>query len=116
MVSFGDRPAERQRDLEDIAHLLDSYVDETSERRWDEAFDCGDFELAPAYLLGLDVGRVLVSETHRKIVDGFLRSVEEPATYALMASRGPRGWRSEKEALQRRLAAFEAGMARRVDE
>lgn len=94
MVSFGDRPAERQRDLEDIAHLLDSYVDETSDRRWDEAFDCGEFELAPAYLLGLDVGRVLASDTHRKIVERFLRSVEEPGTYALMTSRAPQHWRS----------------------
>ena len=28
MVAFADRPAERERDLVDIAHLLDAYVNE----------------------------------------------------------------------------------------
>jgi predicted nucleotidyltransferase len=50
MASYGDRPAERQRDLSDIAHLLETYVDDVADRRWDEAAAL-EFDLAPAYLL-----------------------------------------------------------------
>jgi predicted nucleotidyltransferase len=55
MVAFADRPTERERDLVDIAHLLDAYVDEEDERRWDETPDGTEFDLAPAYLFGVDL-------------------------------------------------------------
>ena len=114
MVSFGDRPAERERDLEDIAHRLDAYVQEDSERRWDEAFDCGEFELAPAYLLGIDVARLCASDVHDGVVNRFLLQVGDPqtSTHALMSSCGPGRWRTEKDALARRLGAFQSAMTR----
>jgi predicted nucleotidyltransferase len=114
MVSFADRPTERERDLEDIGHLLDAYVDDDSERRWDEAADCGEFDLAPAYLLGIDIARLLATEAHRAIVNSFLRRVEDPEspTHALMLRLGPGRWSSDASALARRLSAFKAGMLR----
>ena len=42
MAAFLDRPQERLRDLDDIAHLLESYVDDSSPRFWDEALALGD--------------------------------------------------------------------------
>ena len=96
----------------DIAHLLDSYVDESSERRWDEASECGEFDLAPAYLLGVDIARLLARDTHKAIVSGFLSRVEPPesAAHLLMQSLGPTGWRTEENPLAPRLDSFQAGM------
>ena len=58
MAAYLDRPTERLRDLEDIAHLLESYVDDSSPRFWDDALAWGEDDQAPAYLLGLDIGRI----------------------------------------------------------
>lgn len=45
-----DRPTARERDLEDIGHLLEAYVDgDLLVERWDEAFDCGEFDLASGF-------------------------------------------------------------------
>lgn len=113
MVSFGDRPAERERDLEDIAHLLDTYVEATSERRWDEAADCGEFDLAPAYLLGADIARLLMGDAHKAIGATFcgrsksqircIRADAQPWTRAV----GRRGRRLGKAP-----RGFQAGMRR----
>jgi predicted nucleotidyltransferase len=112
MVAYCDRPAERERDLEDIGHLLESYVDETCERRWDEACD-QEFVLAPAYLLGLDVGRVVTTDGHRELVKRFFGRVGDPESpsHAQMRRKGPRGWRTDEDALRLRLEAFRAGMS-----
>jgi len=114
MVSYSDRPTERERDLEDIAHLLDSYVDEVSERRWDEAFECSEFDLQPAYLFGLDTARIIESAEHESIVNGFLRKLEqtESAAHLLLLSHGPRRWHTDYDALGKRVGAFRAGMQR----
>ena len=112
MVAFGERPADRERDLVDIAHLLDAYVKEDDARRWDEAPDDCEFDLAPAHLFGLDVARILEHDVHRSVVSTFLGQVEPPESSAhlLMLRGGPARWRSEENALVRRLQAFRAGM------
>jgi predicted nucleotidyltransferase len=66
MVAFGDRPAERERDLVDIGHLLDAYVKEDDERRWGETPEAIEFDLAPAFLLGVDIARLLSHDEHRR--------------------------------------------------
>lgn len=88
MVSYCDRPSERERDLEDITHLLDGYVDEECERRWEQAPEC-EFDLAPAFLLGLDVGRKLTAPTHHTVIDSCLERVgdEDSPKHALMSQR-----------------------------
>jgi len=61
MAAWLDRPAERGRDLEDLAHLCDHYLDPLDERMFlGRAAELGLFdESANAYLLGLDIGRLL---------------------------------------------------------
>ncbi len=112
MVAFGERPADRERDLVDIAHLLDAYVKEDDARRWDEAPDDCEFDLAPAHLFGLDVAGVLDHDVHRAVVTTFLSQVEPPESSAhlLMLRGGPKRWRSQENALGRRLQAFRTGM------
>ena len=115
MVSFGDRPAARERELEDIGHLLDAYVDGDSLlERWEEAFDCGEVDLASAYLLGLDMARIVASGTHKDTIQTFLERVgPEGAHHATMVRVGPARWRTEKRALDRRLQAFRQGLSAR---
>lgn len=111
MVAFSDRPRERERDLVDIAHLLETYVKPDDERRWDETPDGTEFELAPAYLLGVDVARVLSGDAHAGAVKRFLRQIEPEDSWArlVMLNRGPARWRTERDALSRRLQTFKDG-------
>jgi len=112
MTSYCDRPHERERDLADLAHLLDEYEDEDSERRWEEAADYS-FELASAFLLGLDIGNI-AGPGHHAVIDKFLARVGDPegTEHALMRNRGPAHWSRDEDALSRRLEAFDAGRRR----
>ena len=111
MAAYLDRPQERLRDLHDIAHLLESYVDDSSPRLWDEALAFGEYDLAPSYLLGLDIGRI-IEEPHLQLVEAFLSRVGDPDGFdhAQMLRRGPRRWSTEGQPLERRLHALRAGM------
>jgi predicted nucleotidyltransferase len=111
MTAYLDRPQERLRDLDDIAHLLELYIDENSPRFWDEALECGEYDLAPAYLLGLDIGSI-AKESHFKLAEQFLSRVSdsENINHAQMQRRGPHRWLTEEQPLSRRLQAFRAGL------
>lgn len=116
MVAFGDRPTQRERDLVDVAHLLDVYVDENDERRWNETPGGTEFDLAPAYLLGIDIARVLSNDEHRRVVSRFLGQIEatDSSAHLLMLSNGPVRWRTEQNPLGRRLQTLTAGMQRAI--
>jgi predicted nucleotidyltransferase len=107
MAAYLDRPADRGRDLTDLGHLLDSYIDDESARWFTEGADAGEYELVPAYVLGLDVARV-AKAAHAALVERFLEAVGDPdaPVHAEMERRGPARWRTEKRALERRLDAF----------
>jgi predicted nucleotidyltransferase len=111
MAAYLDRPQERLRDLEDIAHLLEFYVDDSSPRFWDEALALGEYDLAPSYLLGLDIGRI-IEEPHLQHIEAFLSRVgdRDEIDHAQMLRRGPRRWSIEEQPLQRRLQALRAGL------
>ena len=111
MASYLDRPADREHDLEDIAYLLDGYVDDDSERRFEEA-PTHDFDLAPAYLLGRDLASVAEREAHRRIVEGFMNRVGDADDFphALMRARAPRPWQAD-ERFAALLGAFRAGLS-----
>jgi predicted nucleotidyltransferase len=115
MVAYSDRPADRTRDLADLAHLLDEYVDDDSERRWAEGRGEPDFDLVPAYLLGLDLA-ACATEGHRPEVERFLYVVKDPEAvpHALMRREGPKRWATERDPLERRLAALARGFGNRA--
>lgn len=113
MVSYCDRPSDRERDLQDLANLLDTYVDDDDKRRWTEAGHIEAFELAPAFLLGVDVGRLLVTDSHHELVTKFLGRVldDESLPHIHMHKAGP--WStSDDDALSLRLQAFQEGLNR----
>jgi len=112
MESFLIRPYERLRDLQDIAQLLDSYVDDTSSRFWDEGVEhLGNYDLVPAFLLGRDVGKI-VNERHAQTIRDFVQTLMDPESvhHAWMESRGPSHWSAEKKPLLQRLQVLCEGI------
>lgn len=88
MVSYLDRPHARERDLNDIAHLMEGYIGEDDDRRWsDEVATDIDFDSVSAFLLGKDVASVLVDAAHWAKVDTFMSGAcdEESTTHAKLA-------------------------------
>jgi predicted nucleotidyltransferase len=113
MAAFCDGPDRRERDLEDIAHLLQSYEADNDERWWSLVLNVSNDDFPSAYLLGLDVGRIVETDVHREIIARFLDTVGDPEGHRhwRMVRCGPRIWESEVEPLARRLDDFRAGMA-----
>jgi predicted nucleotidyltransferase len=111
MVAYLDRPAERGRDLADIAFLLERYVDDDDERRWsDEVLAAGpDFEDVPSYLLGRGLGPLLDS-TERAAVLRFLDVVTDPRTMGRLIRQAPPSWQKDQATASKRLAAFRSGL------
>ena len=107
MRAWLDRPAERRKDLQDLAHLLTSHVGDDDDRRWsEEAVDSGlDFEEIAPFLMGLDLGQLL-DEAHNAHVEEFVARVPRAA----MATLGPPSWRSVDDA-ERAMDAFCRGLA-----
>jgi predicted nucleotidyltransferase len=110
MRAWLDRPAERPKDLADIAYLLEHYSDETDDRRFEPPLtDLGlEYEEQSAALLGLDL-RAITTSAHRAHVDEFLQRIQPAA----LASLGPRRWQREEEWARRMIDAFVAGLGLR---
>jgi predicted nucleotidyltransferase len=115
MISYLDRPAERERDLHDLAYILENHVPPDDDRRFaPEVLDAEvSYEHASAYLLGRDL-RGLVNDRERKAVDDFVARVRDErhpsATQARMARLGPSSWNQDPDELLVRIDAFVEGL------
>lgn len=113
MAASLDRP-DRDRDLGDLAYLLEEAIGVDDDERWSgPALEADlDFELTGPYLLGRRVG-VLADAREREVVEGFLKRLLNPddrtATLSRMRRLGPMSWRDEPEA-RRRIEAFQSGL------
>lgn len=114
MVAYLDRPAERERDLHDLAYILEDHVPPDDDRRFaPEVLGAGvEFEHASAYLLGLDL-QPLVNDVERRGVDLFVARVRDErhpsATQGRMARLGPSSWNRDPDELLARVEAFVLG-------
>jgi hypothetical protein len=88
MISYLDRPAERERDLNDVVHILENYVAPDDERRFaPEVVDAQvEFEHASAYLLGFDV-REILNGAERELIDAFVARIRDEHTRQLRRRR-----------------------------
>lgn len=93
MVAWLDRPAERARDLHDLAFLLTSYLDENVEADFDRILDAirhghVDLHAANAFALGHDVASV---DGATAITQRFVTSLTTTHRWMLseMQARGP---------------------------
>lgn len=114
MISYCDQPSERERDLGDIAELIDSYLSDDDDRRFDDdVLEAGlPWDGVSAYTLGADVARVLTA-AERPCVEQFLtraRGGDALGTFARLL-RTASFAREEREAhLMQQLDAFERGL------
>lgn len=113
VTSWLDRPIERQKDLADLALLLDDYVDLEDPRRFEapgiEPIDWSD---RPAFLLGSDL-RARCSERHLAVLREFVRRIgnRDAREHHWMLKVAPASWRADETMLEARLAALTAGLA-----
>jgi predicted nucleotidyltransferase len=111
MVAWLDRPAERERDLEDLAHVFDEFVEPQDEAFYGPEVIAQQIsvEYVSAYLLGRELG-LLVDAEERALVERFIgKLLADEATRSLMARLGPRGWNGNAEELAPRLELFLRG-------
>jgi hypothetical protein len=111
MVSFLDRPAERERDLWDISLLLKRYLDDDDDRRWEAPLARIDHEEQSAFALGYDIGAI-ADTSHRALVNRFL-SLLVPDEYELARAARLGNYRLDDDAeerLLRELRRFRDGL------
>jgi len=112
MTASLDRP-DRERDLEDLAHLMETIVGDDDPERWsDSVINLElDYELVSPFILGRRVAAI-ADHREKAIVERFLARLEDPsdrsASLARMLRIGPPGWREYSAALAR-LGAFRRG-------
>jgi predicted nucleotidyltransferase len=114
MAAYMDRPHDRERDLDDIAYILNDYVGDDDDRRFGEDvldLQLGYDEVSP-FLLGKRLATI-TNERERAIVRKFttlVRSEDNPSnTQARMVAAAPPGWRGDPSEMLNRIAAFERG-------
>lgn len=111
VVAWLDRPSERQKDLGDLAMLLDDYVDLEDPRRFDTTIPDGlDWSERPAFLLGRDL-HAICAEHHRLKIREFVRRVTAPDSrdrhWLLQAAPS---WREDERAMPGRIGALLVGL------
>ncbi len=117
-AAYCDRPNERERDLEDLAQILESYPLVTDSRRFepDPRADGLSFEARGPYLLGRELG-MLVDQRERGILDDLigrlLHETDRGAAQGIMLHEAPAGWDHDPQALIERVQALEIGLKSR---
>jgi predicted nucleotidyltransferase len=112
-VAFLDRPRERERDLGDLAEVLEGYIGDESDRRWTRETEGVAHEDVSAFLLGLDTGG-FADAAERDLLFQLLGVIREERdggyAQAAMLRLAPPALRGRPEVLLRRLGAFERGL------
>lgn len=114
MVSYLERPADRLRDLKDIAHLLDHHGND--ERLFTP--ELVDLQIpedeAGAYLAGKDLCDLLddsEADVARRFTSRVLEYTEDDGfTQAKMTQLGPVGWQEDPDRVLRVMRAFRKGL------
>ncbi len=120
MVAYLDRPGERERDLQDIAYVLENYLSPIDPRRGDDAaYDAQiDFYHESAFVLGQDLGSIMNPLEHEVVQRflGKLRTAPGPAPMLItMARLGPRRWNGDEDTALGIVDAFAIGLNYRQD-
>ena len=114
MAAYLDRPTERERDLADLAVILQRGVRADDEDRYsDQIFDAGlNYEEAGPFVLGERVAAV-VGEDERRLVSDFMEIAQDPddPQFVLerLAALGPATWGRDVVEASMRLKAFMSG-------
>jgi predicted nucleotidyltransferase len=115
MVSYLDRPHDRDRDLGDLAYVLEHYAEAGDDRRFSsDVLEAGvTYEQTGAFLLGRDL-RVFVDAPEREAVERFMSRArgegDAGRTLAVLLQQAPPGWRRAPAEVERRLSALSLGI------
>ncbi len=118
MVAYLDRPYERDRDLADIAHILDEYIPASDDRRYsDDVLDAElTYEEVSPFLLGQQLATI-VNEAEKRLVLSFIEKMinaeDAAGAQAQMLSVAPPSWHREPDALNLRFMALRRGLESR---
>lgn len=117
IISYLDRPEERERDIRDVGELLKRYERDNDDRRFsDEIIDRQiEYGSVGAFLLGMDLG-AMCSETERVVVAGFVAEVNDETSRAYIFLKRARlgfhdddEWEPREEELKSEIAMLEQG-------
>jgi predicted nucleotidyltransferase len=113
MSAWLDRPAERDRDLQDIAHVFNEYLEPDAPRRWeDELIEAQRaYEDQSAFALGRDIGAI-AREIHYQVINGFLATVGDESAAAHAGFARHLAHENSSAILDARLQAFRRGLFR----
>ncbi len=114
VVAFEERPADRTRDLEDIAFLLEVYELGTARRFSDAVVSARVIaESAGAFLLGADMTTFL-GPSENQLALGFIRRImgldDGGHTERRMTNVAPSPWREDPDRIRHMMRAWEAGL------
>lgn len=112
MVSYLDRPADRERDLRDLARVFTGYLSDDDDRRWEEpvASSRREHDEQSPYALGHEIAR-LAEGSHGEVVERFCGQASAHQLVLLQAA-GPLWWQDDDDAPERCLKALSDGFAR----
>ncbi len=114
-TAYMDRPLEREKDLADIAHILEWYPPEDDPRRYEfEVIDLGfTMETVGCFILGKEIAAIIDPPDRVPVVQVIERVQEESdggRARSLMLRKGPQIWKGDPRALLDRLAALAEGI------
>lgn len=106
MTAYLDRPFEREKDLRDLAHILDNYPPNDDDRLFDDEFD--DTGLTEEQRRGAILARELaplIGDDDRAVVNAFIAKMHRDSPYwSRFVSASP--WRSDEDRLALHFDAF----------
>jgi predicted nucleotidyltransferase len=76
MIAWLDRPYEREKDLLDIARVLDAYLEDDDERHWSNSVLASGVDFADhgAFVIGRELAS-LANKEHLELLDAFCASI-----------------------------------------
>jgi predicted nucleotidyltransferase len=78
IAAYLDDPHGREKDLQDLARLMERYEEDGERRFSDEVLDAGvDYESAGAYLLGRDLAALCDERDEFEVVSTFIRQLSD---------------------------------------
>jgi predicted nucleotidyltransferase len=115
MLAYEEKPIERQKDLSDLAYILEEFLSEDDPKRFDDiVFELGlAYEEASAFFLGKEIGHIVNEEELEKITSfiTILRDESHPTmAQDKMLISAPPSWQKDQKILLRRLDAFDQGL------
>ncbi len=115
IAAYLDRPHERMKDLQDLAHLFVDYLGPEDPRRYeDDVFEAElDYEVVSAFVLGREIAE-FADRNDLELIERFLTRVRDEgdpyATQAKILATGPPALREDPGELLACLAALELGL------